>query len=95
MSRVVLTDARVLDGDRSVTTSAHVVVEGERITAVGTGPVPGTRPDDRLVDLEGRAVMPGMVNCHFHANYHELGTVPAPFGLEEPMALQAVRAAAN
>ena len=36
--------------------------------------------------------MPGMVNCHFHATYHNLGSSPAPFGLEEPMALQAVRA---
>ena len=36
--------------------------------------------------------MPGMVNCHFHATYHNLGSTPAPFGLEEPMALQAVRA---
>jgi imidazolonepropionase-like amidohydrolase len=33
-----------------------------------------------------------MVNCHFHATYHELGSTPAPFGLEEPMAMQAVRA---
>jgi imidazolonepropionase-like amidohydrolase len=95
VSRLVLTGARVLDGDRSVTTHAHLVVEGERITAVGAGPLPDPRPDDRWVDLEGRAVMPGMVNCHFHATYHELGSVTAPFGLEEPMALQAVRAAAN
>ena len=49
-------------------------------------------PDDRVVDLAGRTVMPGMVNCHFHATYHNLGPAPAPFGLEEPMALQAVRA---
>ena len=55
-------------------------------------PVRRPRPDDRLVDLGGRTVMPGMVNCHFHATYHNLGAVPAPFGLEEPMALQAVRA---
>jgi imidazolonepropionase-like amidohydrolase len=95
VSRLVLTGARVLDGDRSVTASSHVVVEGERITAVGTGPVDDVTPDDRLVDLGGRTVMPGMVHCHFHATYHELGTVAAPFGLEEPMALQAVRAAAN
>jgi imidazolonepropionase-like amidohydrolase len=95
MSRLVLTGARLLDGDRSVATDAHVVVEGDRITAVGTGPVPDARPDDRLVRLEGRTVMPGMVNCHFHATYHELGSITAPFGLEEPMALQAVRAAVN
>ena len=55
-------------------------------------PPPAVQPDDRVVDLRGRTVMPGMVNCHFHATYHELGSTPAPFGLEEPMAMQAVRA---
>src|SRR6202042_1784954 len=68
------------------------VVDGDRIADVGTGPVPTPRPDDRVVDVSGCTVMPGMVNCHFHATYHNLGSTPAPFGLEEPMALQAVRA---
>jgi imidazolonepropionase-like amidohydrolase len=92
VSRLALTHATVLDGDRTVLRDAHVVVEGERIVAVGAGPVPGPRPDDRVVDLAGRTVMPGMINCHFHATYHNLGATPAPFGLEEPMALQSVRA---
>jgi imidazolonepropionase-like amidohydrolase len=34
-----------------------------------------------------------MVSAHFHATYNELGSKTAPFGLEEPPALQAVRAA--
>ncbi len=92
MTRLVLNHATVLDGDHSVLEDAHVVVEGERITGVAPGPPAAPRPDDRVVDLGGRTVMPGMVNCHFHATYHNLGSVPAPFGLEEPMALQAVRA---
>jgi imidazolonepropionase-like amidohydrolase len=91
MSRLVLAHARVIDGDGRTLDDAHVVVEGNRIAAVARGPVVA-RPDDRVVDLGGRTVMPGMVNCHFHATYHELGRVTAPFGLEEPMALQAVRA---
>jgi imidazolonepropionase-like amidohydrolase len=92
VSRLVLTGATVVDGEHPARADSHVVVDGDRILAVGSGPFTGTRPDDRAVDLEGRTVMPGMVNCHFHATYHELGSVPAPFGLEEPMALQAVRA---
>jgi len=92
VTRLTLTHATVVDGDRTVLRDAHVVVDGDRIAAVGAGPVADPRPDDRVVDLAGRTVMPGMVNCHFHATYHNLGATPAPFGLEEPMALQAVRA---
>ncbi|HEX3980387.1 MAG TPA: amidohydrolase family protein, partial [Acidimicrobiales bacterium] len=92
MTRLILTHATVLDGDDARIADAHVVVDGDRIGQVGTGPPPALQPDDRVVDLSGRTVMPGMVNCHFHATYHELGSTPAPFGLEEPMAMQAVRA---
>ena len=92
MTRLVMENATVLDGDHPPVAGRHVVVDGERISAVGPGRFADRAPDDTLVDLGGRTVMPGMVNCHFHATYHNLGAVPAPFGLEEPMALQAVRA---
>ncbi len=95
MSRLVLTHAAVVDGDRSTIPDAHVIIEDRHIVAVGTGPPPTADPDDRVVDLHGRTVMPGMINCHFHATYHNLGATPAPFGLEEPMALQVVRAVNN
>jgi imidazolonepropionase-like amidohydrolase len=70
-----------------------VVIEDRHIATVRTGESVETGPEDRVVDLEGRTVMPGMVSSHFHATYHELGSKTAPFGLEEPPALQAVRAA--
>jgi imidazolonepropionase-like amidohydrolase len=91
MPRLVLRDATVLDADgaRPRTT---LVTEERRITTVRTGTVE-MGPEDRVVDLGGRTVMPGMVSSHFHATYNELGSKTAPFGLEEPPALQAVRAA--
>jgi len=93
--RLVLTGARVVVGDGTVLDRTTVVVEGDRISSVADGLPGGARPDDRVVALDGRTVMPGMVNCHFHATYHNLGAVTAPFGLEEPMAMQAVRAVTN
>jgi imidazolonepropionase-like amidohydrolase len=74
-----------------------VVVEGKRIFAAlsarsGADQFEVGR-DDRVEDLGGRTLMPGMVSSHFHATYHELGSKLTPFGLEEPPAVQAVRAA--
>jgi len=92
--RLVLTNANLVDGEHPAKPGVHVVVEGNRITAVGTGEVE-TRAGDRVVDLAGRTVMPGMVTCHFHSTYHELGALPAPYGLEAPPPYQALRAARN
>jgi imidazolonepropionase-like amidohydrolase len=96
VARLILAGGTVLDADGPRPHST-VVVEDRRITAVCADGVADAaldaRPEDRMVDLGGRTVMPGLVSSHFHATYHELGTKMAPFGLEEPPALQAVRAA--
>jgi imidazolonepropionase-like amidohydrolase len=92
VARLILTNANLLDGEHPAKPGATVVVDGDRIASVTVGPVEAA-PDDRIVDLAGRTLMPGMATCHFHATYHELGSFPAPYGLEEVPALQAVRAA--
>ena len=39
--------------------------------------------------------MPGMITCHYHSTYRELGAVPAPYGLEHAPAYQVLIAADN
>jgi imidazolonepropionase-like amidohydrolase len=95
MARLVFVDANLLDGEHPARPGSTVVVEDDRIVSVGHGPPAETDPADQVIDLAGSSVMPGMVSSHFHATYHDLGTRPAPFGLEEPPALQAVRAVRN
>ncbi len=95
MGRVVFRGATVLDGEHPPQHRMTVVVEDNRITSVSERDSVEIGSDDRVVDLEGRTLMPGMVTCHFHATYHELGFLPGPFGLTEPPALQAVRAVVN
>ena len=93
MQRLVLNNARIVDG-LNAGRRGNLVVEGEAIAAVGDAPVE-LRPDDRVVDLAGRTVMPGMVLGHYHAAYWNIGGGGIPLGLESPPPLQAVRAAAN
>src|SRR5688572_25820247 len=80
--RLILTNAHVLDSEHPARPGSTVVVDGERIVAV-TGPRAETpSPEDVVVDLGGRTLMPGMATCHFHSTYRELGSVPAPYGSE-------------
>ena len=60
-----------VDADRTEHTVGHVVVDGNRITAVGPGPAPAdvrqqAQRDGRLVDGTGCLVTPGLVNTHHH-----------------------------
>jgi cytosine/adenosine deaminase-related metal-dependent hydrolase len=43
----------------------HLVIEGERIVAVGDGPAPDDREATRI-DGTGHLATPGLVNCHHH-----------------------------
>ena len=93
MGRTILTNATLLDGDDPAQAGRTITVDGDRVTRVGAdAPVDGT-PDDRVVDVGGRTVMPGMITCHFHSTYRELGATSAPYGLEHPPAYQALLAA--
>jgi len=46
----------------------HIVIEGDRIVAVGEGLAPDRagRPEHRRIDAGGHLATPGLVNCHHH-----------------------------
>jgi len=92
--RLVLAHATVLDGENPARSDCTVVIEGSTITTVSSEEV-SSEPGDQVHDLNGRTVMPGLITCHFHSTYNELGAVPTPFGYEYPPAYQALLGAAN
>lgn len=92
MARLILQDAQLLDGDNAPR-RATLVVSGERIEAIGDGPVQAG-PDDRVIALDRRTVMPGMILGHYHAGYWKM-QAGTPLGLDAPTPLQALRAASN
>jgi imidazolonepropionase-like amidohydrolase len=70
MGRIFFRGANLIDGMHAPKANATVVVEGERITAVGTnGNVPKPTAQDTVYDLGGKSLMPGMVMCHYHVAY--------------------------
>jgi imidazolonepropionase-like amidohydrolase len=95
MGRLVFTNVNVLDGENPAVGNRTVVVEGERITFVGSD-LPRVEERDRVVDLQGRTAMPGLATCHYHATMSS-GTQGgfAPYGYEFPAAYQALIAHRN
>ena len=93
MGRLLLTNGNVLLED-GPPTGATVVIDGDRIVEVSRGETPPTSGTDRVVDLAGRTLMPGMHICHFHACFFNPGT-GLPYGCEIPPAYQAIVCAHN
>lgn len=69
MSGLLLTSATVVtvDRDRRVIEDGAVLLDGDRITAVGaTGELRSRHPDAEELDCTGKVVIPGLVNTHTH-----------------------------
>src|SRR5678816_2085329 len=63
--KTLLVHGSIWDGEADRATPAEVLLEGQRIAAVGP---PGSLPreDARIVDASGATIMPGMVEAHGH-----------------------------
>jgi len=83
MSRIILKNANLLDGDSAAKPGMNLVIDGELIASVGSAPV-AAKPDDRVIELAGKSVMPGIVSGHFHASYDNITIQPEPLGVERP-----------
>jgi imidazolonepropionase-like amidohydrolase len=63
-------------------TQQTLVVEKDRITAVQAGYTAASGPQDQVINLENRTVLPGLIDCHVH-----LETVPSRSSFAERFTL--------
>src|SRR5882672_10467382 len=45
---------------------ADILIDGDRIGAIGPGPLPGAE-GARVIEASGKLAMPGLINGHFHS----------------------------
>jgi imidazolonepropionase-like amidohydrolase len=65
MSATIFSNARVLDGTRDdALADRHVLVEGGTIREVSDRPISASGA--RVVELAGKTLMPGLIDCHVH-----------------------------
>jgi imidazolonepropionase-like amidohydrolase len=59
--------AKLVDGSGKVIANAVIVVDDDRITSVGTGPVPAGA---EVIDLSRFTIIPGLIDVHTHMTYY-------------------------
>lgn len=62
---IVITNARILDGKGGVIERGSIVVRDGKIVSVSTGTA-ARLPNVRVLDAQGRTVMPGFIDAHRH-----------------------------
>lgn len=68
--QTLLTNARILDPARPEPEEGHVLIEDGLIKDLHARPV--AAPDRRMIDLRGRTLMPGLIDCHVHVVAHQM-----------------------
>lgn len=80
---LVLTNARILDAEAGkLSTPMSILIEGEEIIDVASGVAAPEGAE--VIDLAGKTVMPGMIDCHMHVVAWSLdlwGNMVAPSSL--------------
>src|SRR5262247_623138 len=61
---LVITNARIIDGNGGVIPRGYVVIRNGRIASVSAGT--STEPGARQIDVRGMTVMPGFIDDHRH-----------------------------
>jgi imidazolonepropionase-like amidohydrolase len=87
MTRTVFTGGRVFDGTGAEPADADIAIEDGRILEVGPG-----LDGDEQVDVRGKAVLPGLFDCHTHVMFSHIDFLKA---MEEPFSYKFFDAARN
>lgn len=66
--KTLIRNARVLtfDAQDREYQRADILIDGDRIVAIGSGPLPGAE-GAKVIDAAGKLAMPGLINGHFHS----------------------------
>jgi imidazolonepropionase-like amidohydrolase len=63
---IIFKDASIIDGKGDFSARGFVVVENNRICEVGKGAGPRNKKAHEVIDLGGRCLLPGVIDCHVH-----------------------------
>jgi imidazolonepropionase-like amidohydrolase len=85
MAKLLLTNARVLDGLGGAIERANVRLAGERVAEVSSDAGSSPEPGFETMDLSGRTLMPALVDAHVHLSSYQM--LPPLLRGQEPRAV--------
>lgn len=76
--KIALTNARVItvDAKNTVIENGTVLIEGNKIVAVGESATMKLASDVKVIDCSGKTIMPGLVDVHAHMGTFRHGLTP-------------------
>lgn len=77
MSRIAFINVLIFDGSGQETFHGEVLVEGNRILEVARAPQRVSADDARVIDGNGRFLMPGMTEAHTHFSWNDQPSLSA------------------
>jgi imidazolonepropionase-like amidohydrolase len=90
---IVLNGGTLIDGTGAApVTQSAVVIRNGRIETVGTAGAPTWPKDADVIDLSGKTVLPGLIDCHDHMALHGYD-LPRRWFLDEPASTRSLRTA--
>jgi imidazolonepropionase-like amidohydrolase len=75
MANVLFTNVRILDGTGQLPYTGSVLVQGNRIAAVGRSTAPIANGGATVIDAAGATLMPGMCEAHTHFSWNDSATL--------------------
>ncbi|KAK6957921.1 hypothetical protein Daesc_000711 [Daldinia eschscholtzii] len=72
--RTILHNATLIDGDGTVTPDCVIEMQGgifTKVSKTAQASLESASPDDKVIDLQGRIVTPGLIEMHSHAGVRE------------------------